>query len=132
MMHRHQQHSLIASLGMMLCASVAWGHGGLSSLEGMFELVLMVYLQGFILMCWLMFVGIFVFKQHVSAIVFRRFRQVMYGLTALLMLLVVNWLVDAGFNPELLVIALSVLAGAVIITEATVWVTRLLRGDLRS
>ncbi len=98
----------------------------------MFELVLMVYLQGFILMCWLVFVGIFVFKQHVSAIVFRRFRQVMYGLTALLMLLVVYWLVDEGFNPELLVIALSVLTGAVIITEATVWVTRLLRGDLRS
>ncbi|WP_077412806.1 hypothetical protein [Marinicella sediminis] len=121
-----------AGTALLLSVTDAMGHGGLSSLEGMFELVLMVYLQGFILMCWLVFVGIFVFKQHVSAIVFRRFRQVMYGLTALLMLLVVNWLVDEGFNPELLVIALSVLTGAVIITEATVWVTRLLRGDLRS
>jgi len=127
-----RQYTMPAGTALLLSVTDARGHGGLSSLEGMFELVLMVYLQGFILMCWLVFVGIFVFKQHVSAIVFRRFRQVMYGLTALLMLLVVNWLVDEGFNPELLVIALSVLTGAVIITEATVWVTRLLRGDLRS
>ena len=132
MMHRFQQHSFIASLGMMLCASIAWGHGGLSSLEGMLELVLMVYLQGFLLLCWLVFLGIFIFKKQLNEVLFKRFRQVMYGLTTVLLLLLSKWLVAENFSLQLMIILISVLAGALVITEATIWVTRTLRDDPNS
>jgi uncharacterized membrane protein len=132
MMHRYQQHSFIASLGMMLSASIAWSHGGLSSLEGMLELVLMVYLQGFLLLCWLVFLGIFIFKKQLNEVLFKRFRQVMYGLSTVLLLLLSKWLVAENFSLQLMIILISVLAGALVITEATIWVTRALRDDPNS
>ena len=129
-MNRSTNLSPLLGAAGMLFVPAAWGHGGLSSLEGMFELILMVYLQGFIVLFWLVFVGIFVFKQHVNTELFRRFRQVIYTLTAILMLWLVKWLVVDGFNLDVLVVMLGVSAGAVIITEATVWVTRKLRDQL--
>lgn len=124
-----KRHLLPGAVGLMFLPT-AWGHGGLSSLEGMLELLLMMYSLGAMLITWLLFVGIFVWKKHLNQAMFFRFRIIMYLQLGLLIVLMLRWMVAYTFTMELLALFCLVVAGIVIITEAIIWVTRILRDDL--
>jgi hypothetical protein len=130
-MRSEKRHPLPGAVGLMFMPK-AWGHGGLSALEGMLELLLMMYSLGTLLISWLVFVGIFVWKNHLNQVMFHRFRVIMYLQLGLLVLLMVRWMIAYAFSMELLGVCCLVVASEVIITEATIWATRKLRVDLRS
>ncbi len=124
---RQKPSDILLCFVLIIISLSANAHGGISALDGLLEALIILFLLGILALVWFGYVIYMSCSKTTSKKTFSQFRKIIYVLTAVLALVAVLSGYKEGINSEFIMVAGVIVLITVILTEASIFITKKVR-----